>query len=303
MAAGAAAVPAWAIDVQKSSFRPDWESLKQYRCPDWFRDAKLGFWSCWGPECVPEQGDWYARNMYIEGHEQYKYHLETYGHPSKHGYKDIVPLWKAENWDPQRLMRLYKNAGAKYFCAIAQHHDNFDCWNSKFINGTRSTWGRRKTSPVCGPGGAMQGLRFGVTEHLGASWAWFGVVKGADKFGPMAGVPYDGADPSTRTSIIRVTQTRRTLVRLAYARFLPAALVKPLAGPDRQLSSGPPVQRRQLPFGSSGWNWWRTSTTRHRQWHDGKIEAVYNCKDKEDGGRVPMARASRTSSAACVEGI
>src|SRR5208283_3229491 len=85
-------------------FQPTWDSLKQYRCPDWFRDAKLGVWAVWGPEAVPMQGDWYARKMYEEGSPHYTYHLAHYGHPSKFGYKDIIPLWKAERWDPDRLM-------------------------------------------------------------------------------------------------------------------------------------------------------------------------------------------------------
>ena len=77
------------------------------------------------------QGDWYARKLYDARAAAHKYHVEHYGHPSKFGFKDIIPLWKAEKWDPDRLMALYKKAGAKYFCMIAEHHDNFDCWNSK----------------------------------------------------------------------------------------------------------------------------------------------------------------------------
>src|SRR5579871_1665586 len=95
-------------------FAPNWESLKQYRCPQWFQDAKFGIWAHWSPQCVPEQGDWYARNMYLQGSDQYNYHVAHYGHPSKFGYKDICNLWKAEHWDPDRLIRLYKRAGAKY---------------------------------------------------------------------------------------------------------------------------------------------------------------------------------------------
>jgi alpha-L-fucosidase len=68
-------------------FQPNWESLKAYRCPDWFRDAKFGIWAHWSPQCVPEQGDWYARGMYIQGSSQYDYHVKTYGHPSQFGYK------------------------------------------------------------------------------------------------------------------------------------------------------------------------------------------------------------------------
>ena len=75
-------------------------------------------------------GDWYARNMYIEGSHQYDSHLKTYGHPSKFGYKDVIPTWKGENLDPNYLVGLYKRARAKYFCSAEVHCDNFDMWNS-----------------------------------------------------------------------------------------------------------------------------------------------------------------------------
>src|SRR4051794_24306331 len=87
--------PASATD---GPFKPTDESLQQYKYPAWFRDAKFGIWAHWGPQAVPRQGDWYAKNMYIEGHPAYKYHVAHYGHPSKFGYKDVIPLWKAERW-------------------------------------------------------------------------------------------------------------------------------------------------------------------------------------------------------------
>ena len=82
--------------IAPGPFQGTRESLKAYRVPEWFRDAKFGIWAHWGPQSAPEYGDWYARNMYIEGSKQYKYHLEKYGHPSKFGFKDIIPTWKAE---------------------------------------------------------------------------------------------------------------------------------------------------------------------------------------------------------------
>ncbi len=108
------------------------ESLRSYRVPEWFRDAKFGIWSHWGPQSAIEDGDWYARNMYIQGQPQYDYHVQTYGHPSKVGYKDLMNVWKADKWDPEHLMGLYKKAGAKYFFSMGVHHDNFDLWDSKY---------------------------------------------------------------------------------------------------------------------------------------------------------------------------
>ncbi len=182
--------------VTHGPFTPEWESLKSYACPDWFRDAKLGIWAHWGPQAVPTAGDWYARNMYIEDHDQYRYHVEHYGHPSEFGYKDIVKLWKAEKFDPKGLIELYKNAGARYFTAMGVHHDNFDCWDSTY---------HRWNSVRVGPGKDIvgmwrdatraAGLRFGVTEHAERTYSWFNTNKGADTKGSKEGVPYDGNDP------------------------------------------------------------------------------------------------------------
>ena len=181
--------------IASGPFKPTDESLKQYKYPEWFRDAKLGFWSHWGPQAVPRQGDWYAKKMYIEGDADYKYHVAHYGHPSKFGYKDIIPLWKAERWDPEKLMALYKKAGAKYFVSMASHHDNFFLWNSKIHKWNSVNTGPKKDVVGLWQKAAKnQGLRFGVSEHLAASFNWFQTSRGADKQGPLAGVPYDGND-------------------------------------------------------------------------------------------------------------
>ena len=102
-------------------FSADWKSLSAYRTPDWFRNAKFGIWAHWGPQCEPEFGDWYARGLYEEGNDAYKHHLRKYGHPSVSGFKDVIRQWKADRWDPDSLVALYKKAGAKYFMALANH--------------------------------------------------------------------------------------------------------------------------------------------------------------------------------------
>jgi len=182
--------------IAAGPFQGDLDSLRQYKCPDWFRDAKFGIWAHWGPQAVPMMGDWYAKHIYVQGDRQYEHHLATYGHPSEQGYKDIIPLWKAEKWDPDRLMALYKKAGARYFVSMGSHHDNFYLWNSKLHK-----WNSVNMGPQRDVVGDWQkaahkyGLRFGVSEHLGASFTWFQASHGADKTGPKAGVPYDGANP------------------------------------------------------------------------------------------------------------
>ncbi|MCY3022820.1 MAG: alpha-L-fucosidase [Planctomycetota bacterium] len=183
--------------IERGPFEATWESLRTYQAPQWFRDAKLGIWAHWGPQSVPMYGDWYARQLYMEGHGQYLHHWRVYGHPSKNGWKDIVKLWKAEKFDPQALMKRYVAAGAKYFVAQAVHHDNFDNWNS-----AHNKWNAVKVGPLKDIVGLWraaalkEGLRFGVTEHLAASFSWWRFNKGADKTGPYAGVPYDGNDPA-----------------------------------------------------------------------------------------------------------
>jgi alpha-L-fucosidase len=170
-----------------------WDSLLQYEAPEWYQDAKFGIWAHWSPQCVPENGDWYARNMYVEGSDQYKYHLEHYGHPSPFGYKDLCPQWTLLNWRPDELLDRYKKAGARFFFALANHHDGFDCWDSK-----HHPWNSQNIGPhrdVVGTWAKLareRGLRFGVTVHQARNWWWFEPSHGADKQGPWAGVLYDG---------------------------------------------------------------------------------------------------------------
>ena len=180
-------------------FEPTFESLYEHGYPGWFRDAKFGIWSHWGPQSVPMCGDWYARNMYIQGTPQYLYHLRHYGHPSKFGYKDLCALWKAENFDPDRLMEKYVKAGARYFMTMGTHHDHFFVYDSD-INPMNSVkvGPRKDIVGLWREAARKRGLPFGVSEHLGASFSWWRVNKGCDAYGPFRGVPYDGNDPAWR---------------------------------------------------------------------------------------------------------
>jgi len=161
--------------------------------PDWYRDAKFGIWAHWGPQCQPEMGDWYAQRMYQEKNAAYRFHVEKYGHPSKFGFKDVIHEWKADKWEPEKLMALYKRAGAKFFAAMANHHDNFDMFDSKY-----QPW----NSVAIGPGkdivggwaraARSAGLKLAVSCHGDRAWSWYQDAQRADTSGPMAGVPYDG---------------------------------------------------------------------------------------------------------------
>jgi alpha-L-fucosidase len=142
---------------------------------------------------VPEQGDWYARRMYIQGDPAYDYHVKTYGHPSEFGFKDIDAIWKAEHWNPEALMDLYQAAGAKYFMSLANHHDNFDNFNSKY-----HSWNSTRIGPmkdIVGTWAAIcrrRGLRFGVSNHSAHAWHWFQTAFAYDAEGPKKGIRYDG---------------------------------------------------------------------------------------------------------------
>ena len=177
-------------------FQPTFESLREYECPDWFRDAKFGIWSHWGPQSVPMYGDWYARNMYREGEPQYLCHLRNYGHPSEFGYKDLCKLWKAENFNPDELMELYHKAGARYFVAQAMHHDNFFNYATKLNRFNSVEIGPMKDICELWQSAAKKySMPFGLTEHLSAAFTWWNTNKRSDKSGPYKGVPYDGNDP------------------------------------------------------------------------------------------------------------
>lgn len=184
--------------VAAGKYVPSWDSLRQYQVPEWFRDAKFGIWAHWGPQCEPGMGDWYARHLYFENGPKWgpnvtEFHREAYGHPSEAGFKEVIHRWKAENWDPEKLVALYKRAGAQYFFALANHHDNLDLWDSK-----HQPWNSARVGPgkdlVAGWAKAARanGLKFGVSVHAAHAWSWYEPSQGADAKGPLAGVPYDG---------------------------------------------------------------------------------------------------------------
>lgn len=276
-------VPAALAPIASGPFSASLESLSHNTYPDWFTHGKLGIWAHWGPQSVPMEGDWYARLLYEEGGNDYKDHLARYGHPSKTGYKDLIPLWKAEKWDPDRLMALYKRAGAKYFVSMGVHHDNFDLWNS-----TYHRWNAVKMGPHRDVVGTWQkaalknGLHFGVSEHLGASFTWFQGSHSADKHGALAGVPYDGADPAYED--------------LYHEKALPG---------DTQWYSNDPRWHAQwyrrikdlidqyhpellysdggIPFGPVGEQLVAHFYNSNIALHGGKQTAVYNCKQTSNG--------------------
>jgi alpha-L-fucosidase len=184
------------LPIAKGLYTADWKELsKIYSVPEWWRDAKFGAWSHWDPQSMPEQGDWYARGMYIQGNRQYESHVKNFGHVSEYGYKDIAHNWVVDKWNPEELMNLYVEMGAHYFIAMGVHHDNFDCWDSKY-----QPWNSVRVGPKVDVVGTWEkiarkhGLHFGIGFHNTPprTWGQFMPVRyTSDKSGPKQGIPYD----------------------------------------------------------------------------------------------------------------
>ncbi|MEO0793604.1 MAG: alpha-L-fucosidase [Verrucomicrobiota bacterium] len=268
-------------------FEPTWNSLQQYQCPEWFRDAKFGIWAHWGPQAVPMVGDWYARQMYMEGHPNYEHHLKHYGHPSEFGYKDILPLWKAEKFDPESLIQLYIKTGARYFTTCGVHHDNFDCWDSKHNRWNSVNIGPKKDIVGMWEKAARKaGLRFGITEHHERSYSWFNTNKGSDKSGPYKGVPYDGANPDFQDFYYEPHPDTSH----EYPRNPPVTFIEDWSDriadfvekyqPDLIYTDG------GVPFGEYGRRMLANYYNQSLDWHGGKMDVVYNYKD---GNQYPEA--------------
>jgi alpha-L-fucosidase len=148
-------------------FRPDWESLQKYQVPDSYKDAKFGIFIHWEVYSVPAfSNEWYPRNMYEPGFEAYKHHIATYGPQDKFGYKDFVPMFKAEHFDPAAWAELFKKAGARYVVPVAEHHDGFAMYDSGLSDWTAAKMGpHRDVIGELGKAVRAAGLHFGVSSH------------------------------------------------------------------------------------------------------------------------------------------
>ena len=148
-------------------YRPDWESLRQYEVPDWYKDAKFGIFIHWGVYSVPAFGsEWYPRMMYQEGSEEYKHELATHGPLTQFGYKDFIPRFTATHFDPEQWAELFKASGAKYVVPVFEHHDGFAMYDSGL-----SDWTAVKMGPHRDVYGELakslhsRGLRLGASSH------------------------------------------------------------------------------------------------------------------------------------------
>ena len=158
-------------------FIPTWNSLRRYSIPQWFRDAKFGIYTHWGIYSVPAYGPnatWYPHFMYRDGSPQFEYHCKTYGHPSQFGYKDFIPMFTAEKFDPDEWAELFRKAGAKFAGPVGEHHDGFALWETRF-----SEWNAARMGPhrdiVAELEKAIrrQNMHFLVALHHAENWWYF----------------------------------------------------------------------------------------------------------------------------------
>jgi alpha-L-fucosidase len=176
------------VIVPEGPFEPTWESLLQYRVPDWYLDGQFGIFIHWGPYCVPAFGnEWYPRQMYLRDSPTFEHHVKTYGPQDRFGYKDFIPLFKAEKYDAGQWADLFAKAGARFVVPVAEHHDGFAMYDSGF-----SKWCAAKMGPKRDVVGELavavreRGMVFGASTHRAEHW-WF--MNGGTKF------PSDVQDP------------------------------------------------------------------------------------------------------------
>jgi alpha-L-fucosidase len=180
-------------------YKPDWKSLDQYQAPEWFREAKFGIWNHFLADAVAEQGGWYYFYLYqaSPGTQFIRNDfIKRVAHPSEKGYIELLNLWKCKAWEPEKLMKLFVETGGKYFVQLANHHDNFDCWDSRYQPFNTVNFGPKKDMVgLMAKEARKNGLRFGVSIHATPTACWrlfLPASYGADADGPMAGKPYDG---------------------------------------------------------------------------------------------------------------
>ncbi len=161
-------------NAESFRYQPEWESIRShYKVPDWFRDAKFGIFIHWGPYAVPAyMSEKYAPGMYDPGWNKggmnaFSHHEENYGGASKFGYKDFIPMFKAEKFDAKEWARMFKQAGARYVVPVAEHHDGFAMYASKHTRWNVKDMGPKKdVMRLLADACRAEGMKFGASSHF-----------------------------------------------------------------------------------------------------------------------------------------
>lgn len=168
--------------IARGPYHDDWDSLSRYEVPAWFREAKFGIFIHWGIYSVPAFGnEWYSRNMYIQGSREFEHHVKTYGPQKAFGYKDFIPMFKAEHFDAERWASLFEASGARYVVPVAEHHDGFQMYKSDISHWNAAEMGpcRDTLGELCGAF-ARHGLVNGASSHRAEHWFFMGHGKDFD---------------------------------------------------------------------------------------------------------------------------
>ncbi len=158
----------------KKKYDDSWESIRAgYKVPEWFKDAKFGIFLHWGPYAVPAySSEKFPKGIYDQkwnkgGMNPYSYHREHYGDPSKFGYKDFIPMFKAEKFDAEEWIALFKKSGARYVVPVGEHHDGYAMYNSKVTRWNVVETGPKKdVMKMLADACKTQGLKFGMSSHF-----------------------------------------------------------------------------------------------------------------------------------------
>ena len=165
--------------IAQGPFKADWDSLKAHKDPEWFRDAKFGIYTHWGPVTLGADGaksgmEWYGQQMYLPNHAAFKYHQERFGDQKTTGYKDILPKFTAEKFNAEEWAELFARAGAKFAGPVAVHHDNFAMWDSQVTRWNAKAMGpKRDTTGELEKAIKKRGMKFITTFHHGFAWGYY----------------------------------------------------------------------------------------------------------------------------------
>lgn len=188
--------------LTQEPYQASWESLQQYQCPEWFRDAKFGIYAHWGPYCVPAfptTTDWYSRHMYQPNHAIHRFQVETYGPVTEFGYKEFIPLFTAPRFDADEWAELYQESGARFAGPVAEHCDGFAFWDSAITEWDSVDKGpKRDVVAEMAKALRSRGLKFLTSFHHHWKWGWYSTpIEGSDCLDPTYSQLYGPPLPTT----------------------------------------------------------------------------------------------------------
>lgn len=162
--------------ANQGPYKASFESFTQYEIPAWYQDAKFGIFIHWGVYSVPAyNGEWYPRKMYRDEQwsDEKEYHAKTWGPQTEFGYKDFVPMFKAENFDADQWLQIIKDSGARYIVPVAEHHDGFSMYDNSYTRWDSVEMGpKRDIIAELKVASEKAGIHFGVSSHRAENW-WF----------------------------------------------------------------------------------------------------------------------------------